>query len=57
MSVEETLAEKLSKDELLRLVAVDKLIELYKDRNLVNVEEFCKSFDLIYKILQDGKTS
>lgn len=54
-TIDKYLTENQDKEVLLRLATVDRLIELYKDRSLVNTEEFCKSFDKIYNLLKDGK--
>jgi len=50
------LAENLDEDGLLRLKTVDKVIEIYKDRNLVSIDEFCKAYDKIYKLLKNEHT-
>jgi len=53
--IDKYLTENQDEEVLLRLATVDRLIELYKDRTLVNTDDFCKSFDQIYNLIKDGK--
>jgi hypothetical protein len=53
--IDKALAKNLDKEGLLKLATVDRLIELYRDRPLVNVDEFCKSYDKLYNILKDER--
>jgi hypothetical protein len=51
------LSKQLTKEELLKLKAAEMLIELYRDRNMTNIDQFCTSYDKLYKLLKDGETS
>jgi len=53
--IDKLLTDGQSQEVLLRLATVDRAIELYKDRTLVSVDDFCESVDKIYKLLKDGR--
>jgi hypothetical protein len=48
------LAEGLDTEGLLRLKTTEIVISIYKDRNLVSIDEFCKAYDQIFKLLKNG---
>lgn len=48
------LAERLDTDGLLRLKTTEVVIAIYRERNLVSIDEFCKAYDKIYNLLKHG---
>jgi hypothetical protein len=49
--VDEKIASQIPAGALLRYRVLDKVIELYKDRNIVNEDQFIKTFEKIYKLI------
>jgi len=53
--IDTELSKQLTKEELLKLKAAEMLIELYRDRNMTNIDQFCTSYDKLYKLLKNGE--
>ena len=51
--IDKALSENLDKEGLLKLKAIEYTIAVYLDRPMLNVEQFCQSYDLIHNLIKD----
>lgn len=53
--IDKALAANLDKDGLLRLTAVDKTVEFFRDKQMTDFKYFNEQYEKIYNFLKNNK--